>query len=149
MSLFDRMRSAARRAASNVYSGARQLPSAVVPEPIQSRNWLSGNVETTQIPQVLDEITEHVGRNCPPRPLFDIRDIASALGEFTRVYTVNGTDGVDARRLLKGTRQNITNVLRDNRGTKVNLVFRCNMENKLYLGQLYNHPLFIPILRII
>ena len=90
MNLFNTITIAARRAASNVCSGARRLALAVVPESVQRRftdfgNWLTGCVEPTQIPHVLDERAEHVRRNYPPRPLFDIRESAFALREFTRV----------------------------------------------------------------
>ena len=63
----------------------------------------------------------------------------SALREFTRVYTINGIEGYDARRFLQDVRQNITSVLRNNRKTKVKLILKCNMERQTNSGTVI-HP---------
>ena len=52
----------------------------------------------------------------------------SALINFARVYTINGIEGYDARSFLQDASQNITNVLRNNRRTKVKLILKCIME---------------------
>ena len=144
-SLFKNIASAARSATTNNLSGARRLGSAVVPESVQRRFtdfdiWLTVYAEPTQIPQVLDEIVEHVRENYPPRPSFHIS--ASALSEFTRVFTIGGIEGYDARRFLEGVRQNITNVLRNNRRTKVKLILSCNMERPSMTGPIIRPSAF-------
>ena len=98
-------------------------------------NWLTGRVEPEQIPQVLNEITENVRRNDPPRQSFEVRDSNSALRDFSRVYTVNGIEGVDARSSLNNVRENITRFLQNNRRTKVKLIFKCWMERSSTLGE--------------
>ena len=80
MSWFNRIRSTASRAASNVLSGVRRLASSVIPESVQRRvtdfgNWITGRVGPEQTPQVLKEIVEHVRTNYPPRQSFEIRVI--------------------------------------------------------------------------
>ena len=59
---------------------------------------------------------------------FEVRESNSALRNFARVYTINGIEGYDARSFLQDASQNITNILRNNRITKVKLIFKCNME---------------------
>ena len=140
MSWFNRIRSATSRLAANTLSGARRLASNIIPESVQRRmtdfgNWLTGRVEPEQIPQVLDEITEHVRTNYPPRQPFEVREGNSALRNFARVYIVDGIEGVDARSFLGRVRENITRVLRNNRGTKVKLIFKCEMERPNNLGE--------------
>ena len=60
--------------------------------------------------------------------LFEVKESKSVLKDFVRVYTINGIEGYDALTFLQYARQNITNVLRNNRKTKVKLIFKCNME---------------------
>ena len=60
--------------------------------------------------------------------LFEVRESKSALRKFAKAYTINGIEGYDARSFLQNARQNITNVLRNNRKTKVKLIFKCYME---------------------
>ena len=128
MSWLNRIRSTA----SNVSSGMRRLASSVIPESIQRRvtdfgNWITGHIGPEQVSRVLNEIVEHVRTNYPPRQSFEVRESNSALRNFARVYTIDGIEGYDARRFLDGVRENITRVLRNNQGTKVKLIFKCNM----------------------
>ena len=60
--------------------------------------------------------------------LFEVRESNSALRNFARVYTINGIEEIDPRSFLQDARQNITSVLRNNRRTKVKLIFKCIME---------------------
>ena len=60
--------------------------------------------------------------------LFEARESNSALRNFARVYTINGIEGFDLRSFLQDAHQNITSVLRNNRRTKVKLIFKCIME---------------------
>ena len=129
MSFLKRIGNSVRNAATNVASGARRLVSAVVPEAIQQRvnsftDWLSSYVEPTQIDQVLDEVTEHVKRNYPPRREFEIREARSALRRFTTQYVIDGREGYDVQSFLSATKQNIVHLLEKNRRTKVKLIFR-------------------------
>ena len=144
MSWFNRIRSATSRLASNTLSGARRLASDtlsgamrlasnVIPESVQRRitdfgNWLTGHVGPEQTPQVLNEIVEHVRTNYPPKQPFEVREGISALRNFTRVDTLYGIEGFDARSFLNNARDNITRVLRENRETKVKLILKCYME---------------------
>ena len=145
MSWFNRIRSATSRLASNTLSGARRLASNIIPESVQRRitdfgNWLTGRVGPDETPQVLNEIVEHVRTNYPPRQPFEVRESNSALRNFARVYTVDGIEGVDARGFLGSVRENITRVLRENRGTKVKLIFKYNMERPSNLGETVIKP---------
>ena len=140
MSWLHRIRSTASRAASNVLSGARRLASTVIPESVQRRvtdfsNWLTGQVGPEQTSQVLNEIVEHVRTNYPLRQSLEVGESDSALRKFTRVYTINGVEGYDARRFLQDARQNITSVLRNNRKTKVESILKCNMERQTNSGK--------------
>lgn len=85
-------------------------------------------MEPTQINQVLDEVTEHVRRNYPPRQAFEVREARSALRRFTTQYVIDGWGGYDPQSFLNTTRQVVTNLLRNNRRTRVKLILRCNME---------------------
>ena len=139
MSWNNRIRSTASRAASSVLSGARRLASTIIPESVQRRvtdfgNWLTGHVGPEQTSRVLNEIVEHVRTNYPPRQSLEVGESDSALREFTRVYTINGIDGYDARRFLQDVRQNLTSVLRNNRKTKVKLILKYNMERQTNSG---------------
>ena len=132
MSWFNIIRSATSRLASNALSGARRLASNIIPESVQRRitdfgNWLTGHVGPDQTPQVLNEIVEHVRTNYPPRQPFEVRESDSALRNFAKVYTIDGIEGFDARSFLDNARENITRFLRENRQTKVKLIFKCNM----------------------
>ena len=72
---------------------------------------------------------------------FEVRESNSALRNFTRVYTIDGIEGVsDARSFLDEARENMTRVLRNNRRTKVKLIFKCNMERPGTLGETVIKP---------
>ena len=83
---------------------------------------------------------EHVRANYPPRQPFEVRESNSALRNFARVYTVDGMEGYDARSFLDSARENITTVLRENRETKVKLIFKCNMKRLSNLGETVIKP---------
>ena len=59
---------------------------------------------------------------------FEVRENNSALRNFVKVYTIDGKLGFDAESFLEGAKQNITSVLRNNRRTKVKLIFKCYMQ---------------------
>ena len=126
-------------------SGIRRVASNIIPDSIQRRvndfgNWLIDRVGPEQTVQVLNEMVEHVRTNQLPRQFFEVRESNSALRNFSRVYTIGGISGYDARSFLQNTRQNITSVLRNNRGMKVKLIFKCNMERPSNLGETVIKP---------
>ena len=59
---------------------------------------------------------------------FEVRESNSALRNFVKVYTIDGKLGFDAESFLEGAKQNITSVVRNNRRTKVKLIFKCYMQ---------------------
>ena len=59
---------------------------------------------------------------------FEVRESNSALRNFAKVYTIDGKLGFDPRGFLDGVKQNIMSVLRNNRRTKVKLIFKCYMQ---------------------
>ena len=59
---------------------------------------------------------------------FEVRESNSALRNFAKVYTIDGKLGFDPRSFLDSVKQNITSVLRNNRRTKVKLIFKCYMQ---------------------
>ena len=74
--------------------------------------------------------------------LFEAIETDSALRDFTKVYTINGLngiDGIDCINCIDGyngdsffnsAEDSITKVLRENRQTKVKLIFKCYMEKE-------------------
>ena len=52
----------------------------------------------------------------------------SAFKEFARVYTIKGIDGYYGETFLNEARDSMTKILRENKGTKVKLVFTYIME---------------------
>ena len=122
-----------RRIGKTAFGVAKRIVSAVVPEAIQRRvnafsDWVTSYVEPTQINQVLDDVTEHVKRNYPPKRDFQSREARSALRRFTTQHVIEGREGYDAQSFLNVARQHVTTLLRNNRRTRVKLILRCNME---------------------
>ena len=144
MSWFNRIRSATNRLTSDALSGARRLASNIT-ESVRRRvtdfgNWVTGYVGPEQTPQVLREIAEHVRASYPPSPTLVVRESNSAFRDFARVYTIDGIEGSDAQSFLHNARENITSILRNNRGTKVKLIFNCNMKKVSNLGETVIKP---------
>ena len=83
---------------------------------------------------------EHVRSNYPPKQSFEVRESDSALSRFTRVYTINGTEGYDVRSFLYNVRENITSALRNNRRTKVKLILKCYMEKPSIISEIIIRP---------
>ena len=100
MSWFNRTRSATSRLASNALSGAWRLASNIIPESVQRRitdfgNWLTDRVGPDQIPQVLNEIVEHVRINYPPRQSFEVRQDKTRQIFYSPKYTNHTKRGDD------------------------------------------------------
>ena len=60
--------------------------------------------------------------------IFQYEETASALKDFAKTYTINGSDVYDGRTFLSEARDCITGLLRKYKETKVKLVFKCYME---------------------
>ena len=71
---------------------------------------------------------------------FEVIESNSALRNFARVYTIDGIEWYDARRFLDSARENMTRVLRNNRGRKVKLIFKCDMVRPSILGEMVMKP---------
>ena len=133
MSWFNRFTSGARRLAANMTNSVRRRVT-------DFGNWLTGYVGRDQTSRVLREVAEHVRENYPPQQPFEVRESASALRNFARVYTINGREGTDVRSFFLNVRGSITGILRNNRRTKVKLVLICNMEKLSTLGEIIIAP---------
>ena len=64
--------------------------------------------------------------------IFEVKESNSALRNFAKVYTIDGKEGIGPRSFMDGARENMTELLRNNRNTKVKLILKCYMisENK-------------------
>ena len=63
--------------------------------------------------------------------IFTVREGASAFKEFTKVYTIDGSNDYDGKTFLSEARDGITVLLRRIKQTKVKLVLNCNMEREV------------------
>ena len=59
--------------------------------------------------------------------IFEVKESNSALRNFAYVYTIDGKDGFDPQSFMDGARENMTELLRNNRNTKVKLILKCYM----------------------
>ena len=133
MSWFNRFTSGARRLATNMANSVRRRVT-------DFGNWSTSYVGLDQTSRVLKEVAEHVRENYPPQQPFEVRESASALRNFARMYTINGREGTDVRSFFLNVRGSITGILRNNRRTKVKLVLICNMEKLSTLGEIIIRP---------
>ena len=59
--------------------------------------------------------------------IFEVKESVSALKNFAIVYTIDGKEGFDPQSFMDGARENMTELLRNNRNTKVKLILKCYM----------------------
>ena len=59
--------------------------------------------------------------------IFEVEESDSALRNFANVYTIYGKEGFDPQSFMDGARENMTELLRNNRNTKVKLILKCYM----------------------
>ena len=59
--------------------------------------------------------------------IFEVKESDSALRNFAKVYTIDGKEGIDPQSFMDGVRENMTELLRNNRDTKVKLILKCYM----------------------
>ena len=76
----------------------------------------------------LKKLREEINSIYEQMKTFDVKESNSALRNFAKVYTIDGKLGFDRRSFLEGAKQNITSVLRNNRRTKVKLIFKFYMQ---------------------
>ena len=64
--------------------------------------------------------------------IFEVKESDSALRNFAKVYTLDGKEGLDPQSFMNSVSENMTELLRNNRNTKVKLILKCYMisENK-------------------
>ena len=60
--------------------------------------------------------------------LLEVKESNSALRGFAKVYSIKGVADFEPLAFLQAASQNITSVIRNNRKTKVKLIFKCYME---------------------
>ena len=58
---------------------------------------------------------------------FEVKESDSALRNFAKVYTIDGKEGFDPQSFMDGVSENMTELLRNNRNTKVKLILKCYM----------------------
>ena len=61
------------------------------------------------------------------RKIFEVKKSKSAIGKFFKVYIIDGKEGFDPQSFMDGARENMTEVIRNNRNTKVKLILYCHM----------------------
>jgi hypothetical protein len=59
---------------------------------------------------------------------FEIRESKSAIRGFTKQYTIDGMEGIDAVSFLNSVQPQVINLISKNPSTKINLVLTCTME---------------------
>ena len=59
--------------------------------------------------------------------IFEVKESDSALKNFANVYTIDGKEGFGPQSFMDGSRENMTELLRNNRNTKVKLILKCYM----------------------
>ena len=59
--------------------------------------------------------------------IFEVKESDSALRNFAYVYTIDGKEGFDPQSFMDGARENMIELLRNNRNTKVKLILKCYM----------------------
>ena len=59
--------------------------------------------------------------------IFEVKESDSALRNFAKVNTIDGKEGFDPQSFMDGVHENMTELLRNNRNTKVKLILKCYM----------------------
>ena len=96
-------------------SNVREIPKSIS---YRSASELRKLMKLKKLRKEIDNIYEQM-------KIFEVKETDSALRNFAKVYTINGKLGFDPQSFLDGSRENMTKVLRDNRNTKVKLIFKC------------------------
>ena len=75
----------------------------------------------------LKKIKKEIDNIYKQRKIFEVKESDSALRKFAKVYTIDGKEGFDPQSFIDGARENMTEVIRNNRNTKVKLILKCYM----------------------
>ena len=75
----------------------------------------------------LKKLQEKIKNIYKQRKIFKVKESDSALRKFAKVYTIDGKEGFDPQSFMDGARENMTEVIRNNRNTKVKLILKCYM----------------------
>ena len=76
----------------------------------------------------LKKLRKEIDETYEQMKIFEVKETDSALRNFAKVYTIDGKLGFDLRSFMDGACENMTKVQRDNRNTKVKLIFKWYME---------------------
>ena len=112
------------------------VPLQAIPTPSPSSNAVENLIDylnnVKEIPRSISprikKLREEIESIYEQMKSLEVRESKSALRNFAKVYIINGIEGYDALSFLQDARQNITSVLRNNRRTKVKLIFKCYIE---------------------
>ena len=72
----------------------------------------------------LEKLREEIDNIYEQMKIFEVKESNSALRSFAKVCTIDGKFGFNPPSFLDGARENMIKVLRDNRNTKVKLIFK-------------------------
>ena len=89
-----------------------------IPEPVKKRT----NERLESLKKSISKLYD-AGKN-----KFKILESNSALKGFTKRYTIDGHEGIDAQSFFDAVETKVTKLLSQNRQTKVNLILTCTME---------------------
>ena len=85
------------------------------------------NVEEIPVSPEQKELQKRIKSIYERMKRFDVRESDSALAGFAKVYTVDGKLKIDPWSFMDGARESLTEILRNNRNTKVKMIIRCYM----------------------
>ena len=75
----------------------------------------------------LKKIKKEIDNIYKQRKKFEVKESNSAIKKFVKVYTIDGKEGFDPQSFMDGARENMTEVIRNKRNTKVKLILKCYM----------------------
>ena len=75
----------------------------------------------------LNKLQEQIKKIFEEKIPFEFKETDSALRSFAKVYTVDAMGVFDPRSFMDGARENLTEILRNNRNTKVKLILKIFM----------------------
>ena len=75
----------------------------------------------------LNKLQEQIKKIFEEKIPFEVKETDSALRSFAKVYTVDAMGVLDPRSFMDGARENLTEILRNNRNTKVKLILKTFM----------------------
>ena len=79
----------------------------------------------------LNKLQEQIKKIFEEKIPFEVKESASSLRGFAKEYTVDAMGVFDPRSFMDGARENLTEILRNNRNTKVKLILRIFMIHEV------------------